>query len=86
MLDDQPQLDRPPHRICTGANAQLGEDRRDVMVDRLLGEEQALGNLSIPQPSRHQRQDLELTRCEPGGVFQSRRAWPAGQPTGPALP
>jgi hypothetical protein len=41
---------------------ELREDRRDVVVDCLAGNEKTLGNVSIRGTIADQRQDLQLTR------------------------
>jgi hypothetical protein len=41
-------------------HAELGEERRHVVLDRLLGEEQPLADLPVRQPLADQLQDLKL--------------------------
>ena len=42
------------------ADAQLPKDRRDVVVDRLWGKHQPLGDLGIAGALADERQDLQL--------------------------
>jgi hypothetical protein len=43
-----------PSRVCggfaAGADIELAQDCRDVMIDRLLGHDQALGDLGVAEP------------------------------------
>src|SRR5690606_27837173 len=64
-LDLDPALpDRVDHRLGAVADAQLAEDRGDVVLDRLLADEQTLADLPVGDALRHQLQDLELAAGE----------------------
>ena len=65
--------------------AELAKDRADVVVARLGREEEALGDLGVPQALSDELQHLEFARREVGGVAQCRRAGPPRQPARPAL-
>jgi hypothetical protein len=41
-------------RLQATAHAELAQDRRDVMTDRLLGENETIGDLGVAQPLRNQ--------------------------------
>src|SRR5215207_7317224 len=43
------------------ADAELPEGRRDVTLDRALGEEQTVGDLAVVQSLDHEREDLALS-------------------------
>ena len=60
------------------AHAELAEDRRDVVVDRLPGEEEPFGDLRVGQAFRDEREDLQLPRREVRRVAPRGRAWSAG--------
>ena len=49
-----------PHRLsarlAAGSDVELCQDRRDVMIDRLLRHDQALGDLRVAQPLGEQRE------------------------------
>ena len=51
-------------RACLAAalDAELSQDRRDVMGDGPLGDKQALGYLGVPKPVCDERQDFELAQ------------------------
>ena len=49
----------PPRRPGRGSDVELAQDRRDVMGDRLLREEQPRGDLRVAQALGDEREDLE---------------------------
>src|SRR6266568_4030702 len=59
-------------RRCLGtpAQAELGQDARHVMLDRLARQEQAPGDLGIGQPFTEQGEHLLLTAGEPPDVLR----------------
>src|SRR6266511_6196346 len=50
ILAGEPEPDRLRGRLAARANAELAEDRRDVVVDRPLRENEPLGDLGVAQP------------------------------------
>src|SRR5215469_15196415 len=52
-------------RLRPGVDAEFGVDAPDVVLDRLLGEEQMRGDLAIGVPAGDQRHDLELAGRQP---------------------
>src|SRR3954467_15157952 len=54
--------------LAAALDAELAQDRRDVVADRALRQEEPLGDLAVAQPLGHQGQHLELARGQPGGV------------------
>ena len=73
---------RRPRRGC---GAELAQDRRDVVVDRLARQEQPLGDVAVAQAVGDQREHLELARGELGRVLARRRPRPARQRARAAL-
>ena len=47
------------------------------MIDCLLRDDQALGDLDVTQPHGDQHNDIELARGEAGWVLLRLRAWPS---------
>ena len=45
-----------------------------MTVDRLLGDEESLGNLRVAKPLRDERKHLELARCQVRRVLSCRGA------------
>ena len=43
--------------LGAGAGVELGEDRTDVVVNRLRRDEQAVGDLAVAQPVGNERED-----------------------------
>src|SRR6185437_2919143 len=64
-----PGRESVPVRVTDGLGAVPRADLRqqmvDVALDRGLADHQALGDLSIGQASRDQREHLGFARCEP---------------------
>ena len=48
------QAEPPGHfsGLAARAHVELSEDRRDVMIDRLLGQHEPFGDLGVAQPLR----------------------------------
>ena len=53
-------------RLGAAFHAQLGEQAGDVVLDRLLGEEEVLADLPVGEPFADQLEDPLLLRCQPG--------------------
>ena len=64
-------------RLAAGADIELSQDRRDVMVDRFLGDDEPLGDLRVTQPVGEQHEHLELAPGQTGRVFARARARPS---------
>jgi hypothetical protein len=58
-------------------DAELAQDRADVMVDRLGRYEEPIGDLLVAQPLLHQREHLDLARRQARDVRTRSGAWPA---------
>jgi hypothetical protein len=82
----EPETDGLCARLAARADAELAQDRRDVVVDRLLGEEEPLGDLGVAEPLRDEPKYLYLTRSQVGGILLRRRPRPPREPARPALP
>jgi hypothetical protein len=67
---------------CFAASAyvKLPQDRRDVMIDRLRGQEKPFGDVGIAQTLRHQSEHLDLARGQARGIVQVRSAGAARLP------
>ena len=68
-------------RLAATADVEFAEDRRDVMVDGFLGDEQPVGDLRVAQVLGEQREDLQLAGSEPGRVGPGLSARSARDPT-----
>ncbi len=79
------ELGGPGARLAAIADVELSKDRRDVVIDRLSGQEQALGDFGVAKPPCHEPQDLHLPIREAGGIAPRRGSWPARQPARPTL-
>jgi hypothetical protein len=75
-LAGEPEQDRLRTRLAACAHVKLAQDRRDVVVDRLLGEHEPLGDLGVAEPLREEPKYLELTRSQVGGILLRRRPPP----------
>ena len=53
-------------------DAELAQDGRHVVVDGLLGHDEPRGDLGVAQPLGHEREDLELARCQARRVRAGR--------------
>ena len=71
-------------RLGAALQAELGEDARDVVLDRLLGEEHPLADLPVGQALGDQREQLELLLGQVGELGRGRRrmAHPLEHPRG----
>src|SRR5437764_14084013 len=67
-------------RLRPRADAELAQDRRDVVIDRALGEEQALGDLRVAQAFGEQGDDLQLACGQSRRVLLRRAPRAARQP------
>jgi hypothetical protein len=90
-LGDQPESHGLGARLAASADAELSQDRRHVVVDRLLGHDEALGDLGVAPTPGEELEDFELPFGEAARILACRRPWAAGQtaltqlaqPTGP---
>ena len=57
-----PALDRPRDGLGPAVDVELLVDRVGVELDRPLGDEQLGRDLLVPQPLRHQPQDIQFAR------------------------
>src|SRR5690349_1542972 len=48
--------------VVVAVQAELGEDARDVLLHRALGDAEALGDAVVRVPLGHEREDLVLAR------------------------
>src|SRR4051794_18976335 len=56
-------------RLASRVHVELAQDRRDVVPDSLLRQEEPFGDLGVAETLGHQRQDVELARGEVGWVL-----------------
>jgi hypothetical protein len=54
----QAEAYRRVSRLLTAVDAELSQNRCDVMIDRLLGDNEAFCDFPVSQAARQQRQDL----------------------------
>jgi len=47
-------------RLAARADAELAKDCRDVVIDRLLGDEEPLGDVGVAMSLRDEGEDFEL--------------------------
>jgi hypothetical protein len=66
-------------------DVELPQDRRDVMVNRPLGEEEALGDLRVVKAVCDEREHLKLAPCQAGWVLLRSGARPASNAAGAAF-
>src|SRR3954467_12638052 len=72
-------------RGSAAAHAELAQDRRDVVIDRLRGEKELLRDVRVAQSARHKPEDIQLPRCQPSRLFPGRRPGAARQSARPTL-
>src|SRR3990172_9148826 len=72
-------------RLAACTNTQLAEDGRDVVVDRLRGEEQPLRDVGVAEAFGDQCQHLDLSNGQTGGILPRRGARPALEATDASL-
>src|SRR3954469_21984162 len=63
--------------LGTAAEAELGQQRRHVVLDRLLREPELLGDLAVREPFADQEEDPALLAGQPGHAWIRR--WPRAQ-------
>src|SRR5436190_13516164 len=67
------QRDPEPHglgaRLAAIAHVELAKDRRDMVVHRLLGDEQSGGDVGVTKSPRHELEHLQLPCSEAGGIL-----------------
>src|SRR5687767_13843204 len=75
-------------RFVAAAHAELGQDRGDVVADRLLGDEEPRGDLGVRQALRDELEHFCLAACEPRRMLPGVRTRAAGDAhaTLPELP
>src|SRR5439155_15618334 len=71
---DQALGHRRRRGLTAAANAELAEDRRHVVVDRLHGEEEPRSDFRVAEATDEQLEHLDLARGEAGRVPRGRRA------------
>jgi hypothetical protein len=64
-----PQTHRLGAGLSTGPHIKLAKNRRDVVADRPLGEEEALGDFAIAEAVSDKLQDLDLAARQAAGVL-----------------
>ena len=57
-----------------------------MVINGVLGEDEPLGDLGVPESLRDEREHLELTCGEVGRILPRRRPRPSRQPACAALP
>src|ERR1700723_598406 len=70
---EQPDPQRLGARLAASVHVELSQDRRDVVRDGLLGDDQVPGDLGVALTVCQQRQHLELASREAGGVLTRAR-------------
>jgi signal transduction histidine kinase len=71
-------------RLHAVAQAELGQDARDVRLDRVLGEDQLGCDLGVGEPARDKAKDLDLALCELGEHGRLAATAIVGAALGPA--
>src|SRR5204862_493165 len=77
ILLDDPEKGGFGSGLGATANVQLPQDRRNVVPDRPLREEEPLGDLAIAEASRDELEHLELPRGQAGRVLPRARTGPS---------
>src|SRR3954453_12503680 len=76
---EEARADGARHRLSTATRPELIQQLGNVVLGRVLADDQRRADLTVGPTLRHQRQDLALTRAQPAlprGVRRSRsRAW-----------
>src|SRR5215208_7881391 len=72
--DEQPEPAGGISGIAAVADAELREDRGDVMIGGLRRDEEPLGQLGVREPFPEEGEDLELPCRQARGVRPRRRA------------
>ena len=74
-LSCEPVVVREDNRLGARPHAQLVEDVRDVVANRLVADRQSFGNLRVAEALGNERQDFALAsrECGKGGILASRR-------------
>jgi hypothetical protein len=62
--------------LSAAFDAELAEDRGNVVVDGLLGEKELSRNLTVTEALTEERQNFELPSGQPGWVFAGRGSRP----------
>src|SRR5262245_30922649 len=76
VLAADAQAARLGARLAAGAHVELAQDRRDVVADRLLGDEQPVGDLGVADPLAEKLEHLDLASGEACGVVLRRGTRP----------
>src|SRR5687767_2759983 len=78
-----------PRRLggCLAArpDRKLPEYRRNVVIHRFLGQEEALPYLRVAEPLGDEGEDLDLSHRQVGGVLPCRSTWPSRKPADTAV-
>src|SRR6266545_144396 len=81
ILAGEPEPDRLRGRLAARVNAELSEDRCDVVVNRPLGEHEPPGDLGVAHPFGDESEHLYLARRQAAGIPPRRSTRPPRQPT-----
>src|SRR3954451_20427798 len=82
---DDSEAGRRGAGLAPGAHVELAQDRRDVVADRLLRDEEAPGDVGVAPPLRDEGEDLDLPRREPRRVRARGAVGPAADVAQAAL-
>jgi hypothetical protein len=85
MLAGEPQLGRLDACLRACMDTELAQNRRNVVVDRLLGDDEPLGDLRVAQALREELENLELAPGQAGGILPRGGAWAARKPAHASL-
>src|SRR5687768_16650672 len=64
LLHEQPMMDGKQRQLEPVGGAHLVEDVRQVVLDRVLAQDELLGDLPVGEPRHHGGRDLELAGSE----------------------
>ena len=83
ILGGQPEPSRLGGRLAASTRVEFSQDRRDMMIDGLLGDDQPLSDVGVTQALDEQRQHLELAAVRPAGLLRVCGRGPRGTPRAP---
>jgi len=81
----EPEADGFRRGLRAAPDAQLAQDRRDVVSDGSLGQHQPSSHLGVSETLGHEPEHLELARREVRRICLRRRPQPTRHPTYAAL-